>query len=85
MGTPWSPGDQAILDRDPMKIDSVIANPAQPGQPVIVQGDRLDAEHKLLFGDKPVFFGINSMYSRSRDWVSSIDSEGSNNYNDISG
>lgn len=37
-----------------MKIDSVIANPASPGQPMIVQGDGWDTAHKLLFGDKPV-------------------------------
>jgi hypothetical protein len=61
-----------------MKIDSVIANPAPPGRLVIVQGDGLDAAHKLLFGDKPVPFKINSAGNTGR-------SEGSCNYNDISG
>ena len=43
-----------------MKIDSIITNPAPPGQPVIIQGDGLDAADKLLFGDESVPFKVNS-------------------------
>jgi IPT/TIG domain len=43
-----------------MKIDSIVTNPAPPGQPVIIQGDGLDAADKLLFGDEPVPFKVNS-------------------------
>lgn len=136
-----------------MRIDSIVADPAPPGQLVIGQGDGLDVAHKLLFGDKPGLFechragdieaevprdsgtveltielvlaqerisamktakgggetvslepgtphtihpwreaawsatlSITSRYSYPiRGWVSSINSEGSSNYNDISG
>ncbi|MDQ3763556.1 MAG: IPT/TIG domain-containing protein [Actinomycetota bacterium] len=43
-----------------MKIDKIITNPAPSGQPVIIQGDGLDAAHKLLFGDESVPFKVNS-------------------------
>jgi hypothetical protein len=55
----WSPGDQVILDGNPMKIESDIANPVPLGRLVIIQGDGVDAAHKLLFGDKPVPIKIN--------------------------
>ena len=43
-----------------MKIDAIITNPAPPGQLLIIQGEGLDAAHKLLFGNEPVPFKINS-------------------------
>ncbi len=43
-----------------MKIDNIITSPAPPGQPVIIQGDGLDAAEKLLFGDESVPFKVNS-------------------------
>ncbi|MGQ0718166.1 MAG: IPT/TIG domain-containing protein [Pseudonocardiales bacterium] len=43
-----------------MKIDSIITNPAPPGQPVIIKGDGLDAAKQLLFGNEPVPFKVNS-------------------------
>jgi IPT/TIG domain len=43
-----------------MKIDSITTNPAPPGQPVIIQGDGLDAAEKVLFGDESVPFKVNS-------------------------
>jgi uncharacterized protein YfaP (DUF2135 family) len=43
-----------------MKIDDIITNPAPPGQPVIIQGEGLDAAEKLLFGDESVPFKVNS-------------------------
>ena len=46
-----------------MKIDSVTASPAPPGQLLIVQGEGLDAAYKLPFGDRPALFEINSAHS----------------------
>lgn len=43
-----------------MRIDSITTNPAPPGQPMIIQGDGLAAAEKLLFGDEPVPFKVNS-------------------------
>ncbi|MGH3835604.1 MAG: IPT/TIG domain-containing protein [Pseudonocardiaceae bacterium] len=43
-----------------MKIDSIITSPAPPGQPVIIQGEGLDAAERLLFGSEPVPFKVNS-------------------------
>jgi hypothetical protein len=43
-----------------MKIDNIITSPAPPGQPVIIQGEGLDAAHKLLFGNDSVPFKINN-------------------------
>lgn len=43
-----------------MKIDSVVTNPAPPGQLVIIQGEGLSDAQKLLFGDESVPFTVNS-------------------------
>jgi hypothetical protein len=59
----WVINDHLVVSHlggEPMKIDKIITNPAPPGQLVIIQGDGLDATHKLLFGSEPVPFKINS-------------------------
>ncbi len=43
-----------------MKIDTIITNPAPPGQLVIIEGEGLAAAEKLHFGDEPIPFKVNS-------------------------
>lgn len=43
-----------------MKIDSIITSTAPPGQLVLIQGEGLQAARKVLFGDEPVPFKVNS-------------------------
>jgi IPT/TIG domain len=43
-----------------MKIDKIVTDPAPPGQLVLIQGEGLEGAHKVVFGDEPVPFKVNS-------------------------
>jgi uncharacterized protein YfaP (DUF2135 family) len=43
-----------------MKIDTIITDPAPPGQLIIIRGEGLEGAQKLLFGNESVPFNINS-------------------------